>query len=899
MKNFKKVLALVLVIATVLSFATVASAKTTDYKDAKDVKNTEAVDVLSAIGVLNGYTDGEYKPNRVISRAEAAKIIAMFDNGDNDIKELYAPVNVTDVAAKHWAQSYISYCYHTGIIAGIGNNKYAPEAEVTGVQFLKMVLVVLGFDAKEEGLVGTGYSVRTRNLAREMGLLAGIGNDFDYTKGLTRDNAAQIMLNALQCNTVEYGKSYTNVGKNTLYISDSKAVYTNELLAEEWNLEIQDATDAFGRPGHKWAFHHNNYPNHTKDVVIGTYMDTPVATYTTKVLGCDVYDDLGVKLDVEHTVYDWSDKDRTYNYDKTVKVTGAQSYLDGQWQGREVLGDNKTTFTGAQGQLTEVYAIDCGKGKVIDYRIVHINTYLAKVAAVNAEKKDGKGHVTAARNISFEAKNDQNQTVYTVYTRAGNDYYNKGALTTFAYADNFETEDFAKGDYVLVNGVAKKTDGGFWTITPVVVTAAKSEQTKLTGISKDNMTYYVNGTATPVACKYAYEADRTYVNTENWASLTFFYDAYGNVIGTTAYEAPKNFAIIDSLNVNYETYGKANVYATLYTVGGTKLENVKINKIYSTELLDTFGVTSTGVSAGKWIPALDDGQGFGNHDNEHYSYQFQWNGSSFYVENFYAKIFDYIVNEDGTYDLFINNYTNVITTGSFSLKKGASYLTGKATVGGVENTTVYLRVTDKTQFALQTKASPNGEYIFKTGTADIPNTEASAIAYKLAADGTAEFVYMAQTVDADVAGIAYYVGGSNYYNAGKYYYDVLKVVDGELKADTITSTKKIVVKSTTNEITANVLYKFITNADGETVAVEQKVYNVTKTVDANGDVVDSLYSFKTGSEDAFIVDLSGDYAKKFVNKVSGSTVTADKLVGHSVYVLFDDAGKPVNVFFKA
>ena len=410
------------------------------------------------------------------------------------------------------------------------------------------------------------------------------------------------------------------------------------------------------------------------------------------------------------------------------------------------------------------------------------------------------------------------------------------------------------------------------------------------------MTYYVNGTATPVACKYAYEADRTYVNTENWASLTFFYDAYGNVIGTTAYEAPKNYAIIDSLNVNYETYGKANVYATLYTVAGEKLENVKINKIYSTERLDAFGVTSTGVSAGKWIPTMDDGSLVVDKENKIYNYQFQWNGSSFYVNNFYAKIFDYVVNEDGTYDLFINNYTNVITTGSFSLKKGASYLTGKATIGGTEKT-VYLRVTDKTQFALQTKASPNGEYIFKTGTADIPNTEASAIAYKLAADGTAEFVYMAQTVDADVAGIAYYVGGSNYYNAGKYYYDVLKVVDGELKADTITSTKKIVVKGTANEITANVLYKFITNADGETVAVEQKVYNVTKTVDANGDVVDSLYSFKTGTEDAFIVDLSGEAAKMFVNKVNSTT--ADKLDGHTVYVLFNDAGKPVNVFFKA
>ena len=46
MKNFKKVLALVLAIATILSFATIASAATADFKDAKDVTHTEAVDVL-------------------------------------------------------------------------------------------------------------------------------------------------------------------------------------------------------------------------------------------------------------------------------------------------------------------------------------------------------------------------------------------------------------------------------------------------------------------------------------------------------------------------------------------------------------------------------------------------------------------------------------------------------------------------------------------------------------------------------------------------------------------------------------------------------------------------------------------------------------------------------------
>jgi hypothetical protein len=97
MKNFKKVLALVLAVATLLSFATIASAATSaDYKDAAAIEKngqTEAVDVLSYIGVLAGYPDKNFKADNEITRAEAAKIIAMFDNGSTDISSLYTSAN--------------------------------------------------------------------------------------------------------------------------------------------------------------------------------------------------------------------------------------------------------------------------------------------------------------------------------------------------------------------------------------------------------------------------------------------------------------------------------------------------------------------------------------------------------------------------------------------------------------------------------------------------------------------------------------------------------------------------------------------------------------------------------------------------------------------------------------
>ena len=91
MKNFRKVLALVLVVATLFSFASIAGAKTlADYEDADKVSYEAAVDVLSAIEILNGYEDDTFKPTNNITRAEMAKMIATMANAGADVHELYA-----------------------------------------------------------------------------------------------------------------------------------------------------------------------------------------------------------------------------------------------------------------------------------------------------------------------------------------------------------------------------------------------------------------------------------------------------------------------------------------------------------------------------------------------------------------------------------------------------------------------------------------------------------------------------------------------------------------------------------------------------------------------------------------------------------------------------------------
>ncbi len=520
MKNFKKVLALVLALATLLSFATVAGAKvdTTEiYADAKDVKYVEAVDVLTAIGVLNG-KGASFKPNDTLKRSEAAKIIAMFDNGDTDISSLYNPANTfVDVAKDYWAVSYIAYCAKQGIISGVGNNKYAPESRLTGIQFLKMVLVTLGYDAKEEGLVGTSWKVNVLKLARAAGLTDVLGKKYDYDKELTRDAAAQIMLNALNAKTVSYGQEIKTSGRKNV-LTTAGAIENDSYLYESWKLKkLTDKDDAFGRPCHIWKL--------GKDE-IGTYVEGALASYTVAVAGCDILNDCDFDED-------------------GVKLT---SYEDGVKAGTKMTIKNTTaTNIGGQGVLTEVF----------EDRIVFINTYLAKVTKVVTEKRDAKDHVTRKAATTLSVWNNGTQ-----FTAAG---------TTAT--KTFESDAFAKDDMVLVT----IANGDVQTVA--VAESKIAEFTKIKKVDGKFAQIALDGEFSDIAAKYFYNGiDAADLGND----MVAYFDAYGNVIGMEKYYAPLNYAVIDALWVE-SIKGKATVKADLVTVAGDKLEDVEITSVTVTD----------------------------------------------------------------------------------------------------------------------------------------------------------------------------------------------------------------------------------------------------------------------------------------------------------------------------
>lgn len=101
-----------------------------DFKDADGWYNTAINDVVKA-GYMKGYPDGSFKPDQPITRAEFAAILSHV------LKDTTAPNPFKDTAG-HWAKDAIDKAYAQGIIKGYGDNTFRPDALVSRAEAVAM-----------------------------------------------------------------------------------------------------------------------------------------------------------------------------------------------------------------------------------------------------------------------------------------------------------------------------------------------------------------------------------------------------------------------------------------------------------------------------------------------------------------------------------------------------------------------------------------------------------------------------------------------------------------------------------------------------------------------------------------------------------------------------------------
>lgn len=249
MRNLKKVLSLVLCLAMMLSIMVVGAGAA--FGDQDKIENAEAVDMCVALGIIDGFEDGNYHPEKNITRAQAAKLICVMLNGGKDAVKDAAASSFTDVltdSTSAWASKYIEFCSAEGIVAGVGGGRFAPASNVTGTQLAKMLLVALGYDADKEGFVGSAWALKVNTAATKAGLYKGL-EDIDVSAALSRDDAAQMIWNALNADTVVYLTSSTGAltyGNSLLWSVFGAEVDTGILTKIAYNRDLKEYTYTIG-----------------------------------------------------------------------------------------------------------------------------------------------------------------------------------------------------------------------------------------------------------------------------------------------------------------------------------------------------------------------------------------------------------------------------------------------------------------------------------------------------------------------------------------------------------------------------------------------------------------------------------------------------------------------------
>ena len=551
MRNLKRALSLGLT-ATMISGLMVMGSSAASYADVTSKQNEEAIEVLKTVGIMVGDENGKFNPEAKVTRNEMA--VVMCNLLDYTVASYKGTSPFTDVP--EWAEPYVAACYTNGITSGYDKVTYGGNDTVTTGQAALMLLKALGYFQYSADF-GSDWLVETTKNGSTAGLFDGVATG--AKEALTRNDVAQMVLNALEADLVKAEKNGSDVQVGDIVISGGKATYdsrtgTDSKYAKIDNTKVDGkytiqlgedlydgdlvkadgADDDFGRPSVKWTFENKE---------VGTYADDADTVYTSSVEKQDLYDLVGsdVYADLKS-----GDADFTVGVDGVDQDAKLSDYIvknNDDDAGKDVI---------KKGATTEVF-IDDDSNDVV---IAVINSYVAQVDG-DYDKNDEELDLKALDGTELPADDT---------TLSADD---------FDYLDTYSDED-----YVLVTVANKEIK---------TIALAETVEGKVTGYTqKKNVT--VDGTKYEYSKNYTKAVDEEMKYDLNEA-YTVVLDANGYVVYSDASDSTEDYVYVAKLA---ETGGaKGNLEADAYFIDGT-------NEVIVVDNDEDFDVKDLDAASGVW-----------------------------------------------------------------------------------------------------------------------------------------------------------------------------------------------------------------------------------------------------------------------------------------------------------
>ncbi|ANY66948.1 hypothetical protein BBD42_11055 [Paenibacillus sp. BIHB 4019] len=234
----KSLLASVLSLSLAMAVAVPAFAATPT--DVAGVKEQSAIEELVALGIINGYTDGTFKPGNSITRAELAKIIVIATGSEQAATALQnVKSQFSDVKTNEWYTGYINVATGKGLLLGDkGTKNFRPNANIKFEEVAAIVVRALGY--QDANLTGSWpYNVTLK--AEEVGVFKKV--DLALGTAATRGVVAQQVSNALGTDLVQWiadAKVYSSTGKKLISRlgTTTEEVVTSAVLDDNGRLSL-------------------------------------------------------------------------------------------------------------------------------------------------------------------------------------------------------------------------------------------------------------------------------------------------------------------------------------------------------------------------------------------------------------------------------------------------------------------------------------------------------------------------------------------------------------------------------------------------------------------------------------------------------------------------------------